>query len=432
MALLKDILWTIGGPEAPVGTLVARTKVLPVTDHPGFTQRITRVPDPVIAGARMKARSYPVKKDVAGPFPLSPRVGGGWGMPLKSLFGTESAPAQIGAVIKVRYTGASASCKLIADTAANTLVSKVGVLGAEANDAGFGVAGSIDLTAVPTDTVTEIVALIEGYADYECRLVTGDGAVISADIVTLTTQAKGKWTYLFFTRATGGAYLRTFTSDLTSTEHGVYSVEGEGYTDNLSYTAVQFTNMKLSAAKAAMVTATMDAIGFVEAPGAGASGLTIANLDPGLPLIFGDGTTCLAAHDYPEISSLDLAIDDGHNKETFGQGSLGRIYQQKGELVITGTLQLQLNASSYLLRANLGLNTLVGLTFTFKGGLIGGLMYEMIIAEIPYCQIMDPYDFVNDGGAFAAKVNVEAYNPQGTKWDVPIKFHMISADAAAF
>jgi hypothetical protein len=59
-------------------------------------------------------------------------------------------------------------------------------------------------------------------------------------------------------------------------------------------------------------------------------------------------------------------------------------------------------------------------------------MYEMIIAEIPYCQIMDPYDFVNDGGAFAAKVNVEAYNPQGTKWDVPIKFHMISADAAAF
>ncbi|RPH37792.1 MAG: hypothetical protein EHM91_14615, partial [Planctomycetota bacterium] len=64
-----------------------------------------------------------------GSLPISFRPFGGVGQILKGLLGTELAIIQAGACMRVRYTGAQASCKLLAATAGNTLNSKIGVLG---------------------------------------------------------------------------------------------------------------------------------------------------------------------------------------------------------------------------------------------------------------------------------------------------------------
>jgi len=102
-----------------------------------------------------------------------------------------------GACLKIQYTGAQASCLLVADSVAKTLTSNIGALGAEAPDATFGVAGVMDLTAAAYDTLEELRILIDAYANYSCSILYGDD-IDAENILAATVQAKGVYAYILF------------------------------------------------------------------------------------------------------------------------------------------------------------------------------------------------------------------------------------------
>jgi len=104
----------------------------------------------------------------------------------------------VGGCLRIRYTGAQASCLLEGDATAKTLTSKIGALGAEAPDAAFGTAGVIDLTAAAADTLLELQALIDAYADYECSVIYGDD-IPTQNVLDFTVQAKTDPAYALFT-----------------------------------------------------------------------------------------------------------------------------------------------------------------------------------------------------------------------------------------
>ncbi len=107
----------------------------------------------------------------------------------------------VGGCLEIQYTGVSASCILEGDAAAKTLTSKIGVLGAEAVDAAFGTAGILDLTGATVDTLTELAAVINAYADYTAAVTYGDD-IATENILTATVQAKGVKGYILFSLAT--------------------------------------------------------------------------------------------------------------------------------------------------------------------------------------------------------------------------------------
>lgn len=103
----------------------------------------------------------------------------------------------LGAILKIQYTGASASCLLTASATAKTLSSAIGAAGAEAADASFGVAGTIDLTGVTVDTIEELAAVIEAYTSYTASVVYGEG-LASGNILDAVVHAKTVAAYLAF------------------------------------------------------------------------------------------------------------------------------------------------------------------------------------------------------------------------------------------
>jgi hypothetical protein len=103
----------------------------------------------------------------------------------------------LGATLKIQYTGASASCLLTANATAKTLSSAIGAAGAEVADAAFGTAGTITLTGATVDTIEELVAVIEAYADYTASVIYGEG-LASENILDAVMQAKTAAAYVAF------------------------------------------------------------------------------------------------------------------------------------------------------------------------------------------------------------------------------------------
>lgn len=100
--------------------------------------------------------------------------------------------------VRIKYTGAEASCLLKADSTAKTLSSKIGNLGAEAADNNFGAAGIIDLTAAAYDTLAELKSAVDSYADYDAEIFFGDNSFDTSSIMDSETQAKDIWVYELF------------------------------------------------------------------------------------------------------------------------------------------------------------------------------------------------------------------------------------------
>jgi hypothetical protein len=426
----RKILWTIGGEETPAGTPHLMEYVIPIRGNPGLTRIPTRTPDPAIIGSDMDVGDYLSSDDVAGTIPLTPRACAGFGKLVNSLLHTESTPAQIGALIKIRFKGAEASCKIVADTGANTLAAKTGAAGSEGDDAAWGGGAPLDLTAAANDTVAELVAVIDAYADWECQKVFGDGATVSGLIVTKTTQAKNRWCYLWFTAATGGAYERHYTPDLTAVERPTYSIQADGYADNFLYCGCVTDTLSLTGALKGIVEADAGILGFMETIGQVASVLTLEDVSP---LFFWDGSFDLAGTDFPYISNISIKIDNGHNKEGYGQGGVGRIYHEKGIFAITGDLELRLDADTYARRADIfgATGAYCSLSAYFKGKLISATMPEFLLVELPFIQVTN-FVYGEKNGIFTAKMNWKAIKPKGTVWDVPLTVTMITADSGAY
>lgn len=427
MPAVNNIKLTIGGPEATPGTAVARTHVIPVRGLPGLDKSAERGEDPAITGANMAVGEYFLSDSVAGPIPLAIRPCAGIGKLIKSLLGTEATPSQIAAAIQVRYTGSSASCKLVADGTGKTLKSYIGTLGSEVLDTNFGTGGTIDLTGVNYDQISELVAYIDGLTDYECEKVCGQGSAVSQNIVSGTLQAKSKWAFFWFTGTTG-VYLHKLTPDLSNTERPTYSIQKDGFQSNFLYAGCVVDTLNLSGALKAMAEGEGNLLGFSEADAQTASELTLEDVDP---LIFHKGSFTLGLKEYTFIRNFSLAVANAHNAEGYGQGTSSRQYHQKGKLDITGDFQLRLDADSYAERAGVFNGALVAISYWLKGKNLATDIPELMVIELPYCSLREPA-WPENAGQIDIKLGYRAVNPKGTKYDGPFTVSLLTKDSAAY
>lgn len=421
---VKNIKLTIGGPEATPGTGVALTHVIPISGVPSINASVERAPDPAIVGSNMITNEFTMAKPVAGSLPLSFRPCAGIGKLLKSLLGTESTPARIAGVIRIRYTGTESSCKL--EVSATDITAEIGDIGDESADASFGSTGVLDMTSM---TIAQVVAAIEAYANYDAQLVTGSGAADADGIVISAVQAAGKWAYIFFSSAAGTVYKHSFTPDLTNTERPTYTIQKDGFQDNFLYDGIVVDAFSLSAALKGMVEASTDLLGFSEIAGQSAqTSLVPEDIDP---LIFAYGSVSLGEKEYTYTRNLSLNVKNNHAAEGYGQGSIERQYQQKGMFEVEGDLQVRLDADSYAERAKVFSGEQASVSFYFKGKTIESGISELVIIEIPYVSLSN-FDFAENSDVFDAKMNFKALNPKGTKYDGPFTIHILTTDTGAY
>lgn len=432
MPMKWNTKYTIGK-ESTAGTPVSRTIVLPTRDIGGLDREIGKAQDPIICGQGMASGEYAVSADVKGPIPLTPRASDGWGSVLKGVFGTEATPAQIVGIVRMRYTGSSASAKITTDLGAKTINAKIGALGSESNDAAFGAAGTLTLTDIAVDTIAELKTVIDAYADWEAAIVTGSGASTITSVVAGTFQAKGKWVYLFLT-GTSGAYVHKFTLNLTAgSELPTWSVQKDGFQDNYLYDGVVFDVLSMNAALKGTVEADLDTLGMKETAGQTASVLTCPTAKP---FIFGGGTTSLGGVIYDAVRKFSIKVGRSHNADGYGQASLDRAYHQKGIATVEGSLSLRLDAVSILERPKVEAGSALPVQFlciASEAKKVGtSSVNEMMIVEAAASEL-STYKPEANGDQIDAAITFKAFNPaSATDYDAPVTVWLVTADSGAY
>lgn len=428
------VKYTIGK-EATAGTAVVRTAVLPIRDIGSLDRPITKKTDPLIAGLGMDSGEYAVAGDVKGSIPLSPRGCKGWGHTLKGTFGAEGTPAEIVGVIRLKYTGSAASCKLIASLTGKTIESKVGALGSEADDAAFGTSGVISLTGTGFDTLAELVAAIDGLTDYEAALVTGLGATSIVSVVAGTFQVKGKYAFLFLTGSGSGAFLHRFTPDLAlDSERPTYSVQKDGFQKNYLYDGVVFNNLSFSAEQKGDLEAEVDVLGMKETPDQTASVLAVPNMKP---YKFGGGFTSLSGNRYSQVRKHSMKFENNHTEDGYGQAdeSIDRTYHQRGKFAASGDLTVRLDGTSIQERpkAESGENVAVQfLYYEVENQFLLGVKGLMLV-EIPYGEISETPSVEANGDALDLSIKFKGFKPGlATDYEPPVAVSILTADADAY
>lgn len=426
---IRNLVVSIGGPESPAGAAAARTAVIPVNGLPGLDREAEKQRDDVLIGRNMDPAELLVAGNVAGPLPLRPRPSAGFGMLLNSLLGQEGAPTQIGAMIRMRYTGSEASAKISANTTADSLISEVGDLGSEAGDTNFGTSGTIDLADTATDTIGELVSTINGYTDYECQKIFGNDADDAGDIVDITAeQGKDNWVYIRFSSTTSGAYAHTFPVVLTNTERPTYSVQIDERHDNWLYTGAVADRLTLSAAVRGIMDGTTDLLGFEEEGSQSESGLS---LEDRRPFIFADHTFLFQGVAYNFVRNLSLEVINNHDTDGYGGGSYDRQYHQKGMFEATGSFQAKYDATLFAHRAKVFDGTRASLSMIFQTPNIVSGIPGLLLVEMPNLQL-NLYDYTENNDQIDASINFRAVNPLGTVYGSPFRVTMITTDSGAY
>jgi hypothetical protein len=401
--------------------------------YPGLDRDIETVIDPVIVGSGMSSGDIAVAGDVKGTLPLSPRAAPGFGKILKATFGAEAAPVGVVGIIRIQYSGTSESCKIVADAAAKTINAKVGTLGSEANDGAFGSAGTIDLTGVGFDTIAELVAAIDGYANYAAKLITGNGATTITSVMATTVQAKGKWAVLVLT-GTSEAYAHRLIPDLAvGSERPACSVQVDKDVDSIRYSGCSINTLSLSAALKALLTCDAELLGFTEE--IGRTPMTALVPSAAKPFIFGGGITSIGGVDYDYVRSASAKANNNLKTDGYGQASLDRSYHAKDLFAFEGDIKLRYDAVSYLERPKVvskADSPILLVYYGSEGKKIGtSQVAEMLIIEIPYAQLSNFKSEAN-GAVEDATASWKARKPGGTIYDPPVTVTFISADATAY
>ena len=424
------------GKETTVGTAASRTAVLPISDPGTLDRKIDSEADPIIIGKNMLAGEYAVKGSVGGGIPITPRACAGMGLLLKSALGSEMAapPLAIGA-IRIKYTGTAASCRIVLNDTAHTITSYTGALGAEIADASFGTAGVITLTAVANDTIAELVALIEGYANYECDIVFGTGsATILSVITTASVQAKGKDAFVVLTGATTGCYAHRFTPDETFTDgeptpRPALTVQLDGFGDNYIQAGHVVDQLSLSGALKGFLKGDVTLLGMTETSGATAS---VVAMEDAAPLNFADALTVIDGTDYTYVRDVSVKMQNGHREDGYAQGSLDRAYHQRGTFACDGDLTIRLDATAQAIRAKVISGARGSLLLSFKGKALGAVgAYECMVIEVPYARFSTAERSPNSG-QFDMKVSWKALSPLGTQYDPPLTVWLFTDDSAVY
>ena len=430
---VNAIKYTIGGPETTAGTAVARTAVIPIRGLPGLTSTIEKTADPAIVGSNMITGKYRMSGDVSGPLPLALRAVPGAGKLFNSLLGQESAPTQVAAAIKIRYTGSDASCKISASASGDTLDSDTGTFGSESGDSNFGTGGSIDLTSSATDTVGELVSTINGYSDYDCEKLFGGDAVDAAEILDITSkQAKSGWVVVYFGSAASGVYLHQWEVVLTNTERPTYSIQGDGLGDDFLWAGCVVDSLSMSGAMKAMIEAEASVLGMTETTsGVTASSVSLEDIDP---LTFTDGSVTIGEIEYTYARNFALQFNNNHNADGYGMGSIYRQYQEKGIFAATGNIQVRMDSDAIAEKDNVDSTDLVAIFLQFQGPDDDELATDipaLLWVELPYCSI-DGFEFPENSGVVDANIPFEAVDKKGSPYNHAVTVSMLSDDSAAY
>ncbi len=425
MPALNDILLTIGGAETTAGSAVDREYALPLRAIPTLRKMVERDIDPAIIGLGMDAGEYAVADNIGGGLPLTLRACGAFGQILYSLLGTESTPTTAAACMRIRYTGSEDSAKLT--VSGDDLTSSVGSLASEEADTDFDTDGLYDLTSV--SGVVSAVAAIASFTSYDCEKVFGPDTTTAANAVNSEFQGKHVWAYIHMTGTTA-AYRHTFTANFTAgTERPTNTIQSDGLQNRYLHLGCVVESLSMSAALKGMVEGDVEILGLTETADPTASSIVLEDIGP---MIFHDGSFTIDDAEYTSIRSMSLLIKNNHNPEGYGQGSISRLYHQRGKLEVTGTVQLRLDATSVLERAKVVTGALAGISFYFQSpeDISTDVPYQMIV-ELPYSTISDT-EFVENAGQVDITVNFKALRPKGTRYNDPITVHLITDDSGAY
>jgi len=417
------------GLEATAGTAVSMTNVVPISGVVALDRVANTGPDPAIVGSNMSTGDYLLFADVAGDIPLAVRPVGGMAVLIKSLLGTENTVQQVGACMRLRYSGSSASAKIEADSTLDELRSSVGAKGSESADNNFGNVGVIDLSAASYDSLGELKTEIDAYADYSAEIIFGATDFdVSTTVISATKQGKNNWVYVWFDSASSGVYRHEFVVDLSNTERPTLTMQKDGYQDNFLYAGCVVDSMSLSGALKAIVEGSASVLGFTETGGKSAISLTLEEYDP---LIFYKGDFALGGNNYNYTRNFDLSMTNQHNPDGYGGGSVDRQYHQKGMFESTGTMQVRLDATSFAERAKMFADTQVAITLELEGKVISGVIPEFMLIELPYCSITG-YEFTENTGVFDANIAFKAISPKGTSYNDPVTITLINEDSSSY
>jgi hypothetical protein len=440
MPSIRQTKVTIGGPESTPGTAVARTHVIPVRALSDIDKKIEKAEDPAIIGRNMSSGEYIISDNVAGTISLTPRALGGFGKLVRSNLGNIVAPVEVGACIRVRYTGSDASAKFTAVGAGtNTLVAVTGVLGSETTNTNWNTDGSAVDFDDDAETVGAAVTLIDGFTDFDCEKVFGadsfdiDEAVAGDPIIAFTAkQGADTWVYIYFsgTVATTGVYKHDFIYQTATTEHSTYSVQKDGYDPNtpggMLYDGIVVDVLRMNAALKGMLEGDADVLGFGETTGQTAEAESLENIDP---LIFYNGSFTIDDADYTYIRDMSVEFNNNHNTEGYGQGSTSRVYHEKGVFQGSGECSIRLDTTSYLERAKAQNNTTVAISFYFKGKVIASSIEEFMIVELPYCSFSD-FVFEENAGQIDVSIPFMVLYPKGSNvYNNPVTVTLISSES---
>lgn len=336
MPNLRNVLDTIAR-EATVGTPLAREYALPITSLPGLDTEITKEVDPAIAGKNMESGSYLTSKNSNdGGTAISPRACKSMGLLLHcclgggTLSGNDLQGVQIGAVIRVKYSGALASCKFTVDQTADEFSALTGVKGAETDDANFNSGSAYDISVVGAKTIDELVTDINGYTGFDAQFVMGDRTELAHTMILFDAaddagrQGKDTWCFLYFSSTTSGVYMYEIPVVLTSAERPSLTRQIDGRGGNEVWGGQVVDTLSVSAALQALAEGNIGGPSLAQyRPKSGITGTTtsadatVTNIDtrelcPGME-ITGTGipasTTILSITTIDEFGELELSAN---------------------------------------------------------------------------------------------------------------------------
>lgn len=424
---------TVGGPESSLGTAAARTNRLPITGMVLVNQKANKAPSEVITGRGTTRASYIDSIELSMEIPMELHCDKGTGLLFVSNLGQDlAAPVQVGAAVRISYTGAQASCKIVVanttEPAAKTITSSIGALGAESVDNAFGTTGVIDLTAAATDTAGELAAVINAYDDYTCEVLFGGAAADAKDPLAITySQAAGNSVIVYFKSASSGVYLHRYTPVLANTERPTltFQSDGTGLVEDILAGAV-VDQLAFSADLKGRVAMTATVVGTAVTNDTAS---TVA-LSTKKPMKFSGASFYLAGTEQTFVKSLAATIANNHDDtEGFGAGSLYKQDHAKGVFGVSGTLSLRSTTTTEVEYAKRITESVSSLAFMFTGDDLKTNIPEMVLVKVPHIEIRDAKK--NDGSVgIDTELTWEMIDPQS--YDDVCTVDMLTTDSTKY
>ena len=414
---------TIGGPETDLGTAVARTDRLPITDMVDVKQTAAKNPSEVLTGRGTKRGNYIDSIESMMDIPMELQAIKATGLLLVSCLGDDLAtPQQVGGALILSYTGAEASAKVVVSS--TTITISTGDLGSEAVDAAFGTTGVYTLAALGTD-----VAAIEGFTGYTCEKVFGVDALTTESVgyVITSAQAAGNSVIVYFTSADSGIYLHRSSPVLTNTERPTMTLQsdGTGLTNDVQAGSV-IDSLEISAdlKGRATIKATVPGTAITT------DTASVVELVNKKPLKFANSSFFLAGTDQTFVKSVSLSFGNSHDgDEGFGAGSLYKQDHAKGDFVVTGSLSVRSVASTEVEYAKRISEVTSSLSVIFQGDDLATDIPEMIALSVPYIDIMSATKSAS-GVSLDSELTIEAIDPQS--YSNILTVDMLTTDSAKY